>query len=384
MLYRLIDDLGKILAHGINIKPGKPVVIGVIKGVPIIGLPGNPTSALMIFNEFVAPLIRKALGADSGLKKIEKGIMGTEFRSEGRQQLLPVGLIRGRVYPADKGSGAITSLSGADGFIEIPSSTEFIEAGTPVDVTLFGEVERPDLLITGGFCPGIDLLEDLSGLRFRMLYTGSSGGFSAIAAHTADIAGVNMPTRVNMPARHPDGQTDIVYNIPTIEHMGLSGAAIIKGYRRDVGLIVRQDSTISGLSDLPGKRLINRNLGSGTRALLELKIADLATEKGISKKEFTDSVPGYSSGAKSEVAICEAVISGKADAGIGIRNCADRNKLKFIKFEEEEYDFLIRNEVLGTQEVKRFMEALNSKEFASKLPKGLKVYERTGEIITFE
>ncbi len=110
----------------------------------------------------------------------------------------------------------------------------------------------------------------------------------------------------------------------------------------------------------------------------------LAAEKGISKKEFTDSVPGYSSGAKSEVAICEAVISGKADAGVGIRNCANRNNLKFIKFAEEEYDFLIRNEVLDTHEVKRFMEALNSREFASKLPKGLKVYERTGETIFFE
>jgi molybdenum cofactor synthesis domain-containing protein len=378
IMYQLIDEMGETLAHGINIKPGKPVVIGVIKGVPIIGLPGNPTSALMIFNEFVAPLIRKALGGDSELKKIENGIMGTEFRSEGRQQLLPVGLIRGRVYPADKGSGAITSLSGADGFIDIPSSTEFIEAGTPVDVTLFGEVEKTDLLITGGFCPGVDLLEDLSGLRFRTLYTGSSGGFSAIAAKTADIAGVNMPSRLS------DGQAGIVYNVPTIERMGLSGIILVKGYGRDVGLIVRQDSTISGLSDLPGKRLVNRNLGSGTRALLDIKIAELAAEKGISKKEFTDSVPGYSSGAKSEVAICEAVISGKADAGVGIRNCAGRNNLKFIKFAEEEYDFLIRNEVLDTREVKRLLETLNSKEFASKLPKGLKVYERTGEIIPFE
>jgi molybdenum cofactor synthesis domain-containing protein len=378
IMYQLIDEMGETLAHGINIKPGKPVVIGVIKGVPIIGLPGNPTSALMIFNEFVAPLIRKALGGGSELKKIEKGIMGTEFRSEGRRQLLPVGLIRGRVYPADKGSGAITSLSGADGFIDIPPNTEFIEAGTPVDVTLFGEVEKPDLLITGGFCPGVDLTEDLSGLRFRTLYTGSSGGFSAIAAKTADIAGVNMPSRLS------DGQAGIVYNIPTIERMGLSGIILVKGYGRDVGLIVRQNSTISGLSDLPGKRLVNRNLGSGTRALLDIKIVELVAEKGISKKEFIDSVPGYSSGAKSEVAICEAVISGKADAGVGIRNCADRNNLKFIKFAEEEYDFLIRNEVLDTREVKRFLETLNSKEFASKLPKGLKVYERTGEIIPFE
>lgn len=378
VMYRLIDEIGETLAHGINIKPGKPVVIGIIKGVPIIGLPGNPTSALMIFNEFVIPQLRKALGEDKELKKMEKGIMGISFRSEGRQQLLPVGLIRGKVYPVDRGSGAITSLSGADGFIEIPSSTEFIEAGTPVEVTLFGEVEKPDLLIAGGSCPGLDLLEDLSGLRFRTLYTSSSGGFSAIAANTADIAGVNMPSRDSR------GQDGILYNIPTIENMGLSGVVLVKGYRREVGLLVKQDKPISGLSDLPGKNLINRNLGSGTRALLDLKIAEFVAGKGISKKEFTDSISGYDSGVKSEVAVCEAVASGKAEVGIGKKACTEKNGLQFIKFAEEEYDFLIRKEIMETPEVRRFLEILNSAEFTSKLSDGLHVYERTGEIIFFE
>jgi molybdenum cofactor synthesis domain-containing protein len=378
VMYRLIDEIGETLAHGINIKPGKPVVIGIIKGIPIIGLPGNPASALMIFNELVVPLIRKALGNDKELKKVENGIMGACFLSEGRHQLLPVGMIRGRVYPADRGSGAITSLSGADGFIEIPASTEFIEAGTPVKVTLFGEVEKPDLLIAGGFCPGIDPLEDLSKLRFRTLYTSSSGGFSAIASNTADIAGVNMPSRDSR------GLNGILYNIPTIENMGLTDVVLVKGYRREVGLLVRQDSPISGLSNLPGRRMINRNLGSGTRALFDLKIEEFVAGKGISKKEFTDSIPGYASGAKSEVAICEAVSLGKAEAGVGKRNCAKKNGLQFIKFAEEEYDFLIRKEILETTEVHRFMEILNSSEFASRLPKGLHVYEKTGEIVSFE
>ena len=378
VMYRLIDEIGETLAHGVNIKPGKPVVIGIIKDVPIIGLPGNPTSALMIFNEFIVPLLRKALGDTKGLKKVEQGIMGSNFRSEGRQQLLPVGLIRGKVYPADRGSGAITSLSGADGFIDIPSTTEFLEAGTPVEVTLFGEVEKPDLLIAGGFCPGIDVLEDLSGLHFRTLYKGSSGGFSAIASNTADIAGVNTPSR------DPRRQDGILYNIPIIENMGLSGVVLVKGYKREVGLLVRQSSSISGLSDLPGKRLINRNLGSGTRALLDLKIEEFAAQKGISKKEFTNSIPGYSSGAKSEKAICEAVASGKAEVGVGIRNCIERNGLQFVSFAEEEYDFLVRKEILETPEVLRFLEMLNSREFASKLPEGLQVYERTGEMISFE
>ena len=162
VMYRLIDEMGETLAHGINIKPGKPVIIGIIKGVPVIGLPGNPTSALIIFNEFVAPLIRKALGAGDELKRVENGVMSTNFRSEGRQQLLPVGLVRGRVYPADRGSGAITSLSEADGFIEIPSSTEFVEANSYRGDT-FGDVEKPDLLIAGGFCPVLICLKTLAG-----------------------------------------------------------------------------------------------------------------------------------------------------------------------------------------------------------------------------
>ncbi len=383
VMYRIIDEAGETLAHGINIKPGKPVVIGVVKGTPIIGLPGNPSSALLIFNEFVAPFLRKTLGAETGIRKTEAGILGTILRSEGRQQLLPVGLVRGRVYPADRGSGAITTLSEADGFIEIPPETEYMEAGTPVEVTLFGEVEKPDLIIAGGFCPGIDVLEDLSGLRFRTLYTGSSGGFSAIAAGTTDIAGVNMPSK--LPKSRREGLPgEIRYNVPTIENMGLSEVVLVKGYRREVGLIVQQDSQVSGLEALPEKKLINRNRGSGTRALLELKIEELAEKKGISKKEFTNSIPGYGSGAKSEVAVCEAVLLGKADAGVGIRNSAERNGLKFVKFAEEEYDFLVRKEVLDAPEVRKFLQTLGSAEFASKLPVGLQTYERTGEIISFE
>ncbi|MDD3043670.1 MAG: molybdopterin biosynthesis protein [Methanosarcinaceae archaeon] len=436
VMYRLIGEMGEMLAHGINIKPGKPVVIGVIQGVPIIGLPGNPTSALMIFNEFVAPFLRKALGTGSELKKTEGGVMGTPFRSEGRQQLLPVGLVRGKVYPADRGSGAITSLAGADGFMEIPPETEFIEAGTPVEVTLFGDVQKPDLLVSGGSCPGLDLLEDLSGLSLRVLSTGSSGGFSSVSAGTADLAGVNMPSIVGGKeekkgreeekgkgeekegegkegggkegegkeggrkegegkeggGKEGEGEKKgegekrenrILYNGPTIEGMGLSAVVLVKGYRRDQGLILPPESEISELGDLVGKRFINRNRGSGTRALLDLKLAEIATEKGLSRRELTDLIQGYSSGAKSEVAVCDPVKEGKADAGVGLRACAEKAGLKFVKFAEEDFDFLIRKEVLDTPEGQKFLKTLSSKEFAAGLPEGMRVYERTGERIEY-
>ncbi|MGP8337936.1 MAG: molybdopterin biosynthesis protein, partial [Methanosarcinaceae archaeon] len=366
IMYKIIDEKGTTLAHGINIKPGKPVVIGLICGVPTIGLPGNPTSALTIFNEFVAPFIRRAIGTSIDQKTVTTAVLGTSIRSKGRHQLLPVGLVRGKVYPADKGSGAITTLVYADGFIEIRPEVEYMDAGTPVNVTLFGDVTRPDVLFVGGSCPGIDVLEDLTGLKIRTISTGSSSGFSAISNGTADIAGVNMP----------DASGE--YNIPIIKKMGLSGVVLIKGYRREQGLIVRHDSDISKIRDILVHRLINRNRGSGTRALLDIKLSELAEEKGISLRDMTGAMTGYDSGAKTHRVVCDAVKNGRADVGFGLRFAADEAGLKFIKVAEEDYDFLVPKHLLGIREIRTLRECLVSGEFARRLPAGIFVYEDSG------
>ena len=371
IMYKIIEEKGTTLAHGINIKPGKPVVIGLINGVPTIGLPGNPTSALTIFNEFIAPLIRRAIGANTASKTTTSAILGTSIRSQGRHQLLPVGLVRGKAYPADKGSGAITTLADADGFIEIRPEIEFMDAGTSVDVTLFGDVIRPDILFVGGTDPAIDVFEDLTGLNIRTIGTGSSGGLSAISNGTADIAGVNMPD--------PSGE----YNTPIIERMGLSDVVLIKGYKREQGLIIRHDSDISKIENIPGQRLINRNRGSGTRALLDIKLEELAGEKGISLREITKAITGYDSGAKTHRAVCDAVKNGRADVGFGLRSAADEAGLKFIKVAEEDYDLLVPKQLLDIEEIRVLRETLVSDEFAGELPVGISVYERTGDIVSF-
>ena len=90
---------------------------------------------------------------------------------------------------------------------------------------------------------------------------------------------------MNLPSKSK-GQAEALYNIPIMKNMELSEAVLVRGYRREVGLLVRLDSTIKGLEDLPGKHLINRNRGSGIRALLDLKIEELAGEKEINKKSL--------------------------------------------------------------------------------------------------
>ncbi|GFO97230.1 putative molybdopterin biosynthesis protein MoeA/LysR substrate binding-domain-containingprotein [groundwater metagenome] len=367
MMYRLIGDNGTLLTHGIDIKPGKPAIIGKVFGKPVFGLPGYPSSSLTIFNEFIAPVIRKAIGKKEERLKVQAKL-ASRIRTDGRSQLLPVGLVRGLAYPIEKGSGAITTLSEADGFIEIPSEIEMIEAGEGVEVTMFGEIETPELLFVGSHCLGLDILTDISSLNMRVINTGSSGGLSAIRNGTADIAGVHLLDE--------SGE----YNLPFLERFGIKNAVLVKGYLREQGLIVRKDSSITRFEDILDVRFINRNTGSGTRVLVDLKLREIAAEKGVSFEELAKSIEGYHTEAKTHSAVAAAVKLGKADAGLGIRTVAELNGLEFIKIADEEYDFVIPLELMESKEISIFLKALKGKEFSEKMPHGLRTYERTGEM----
>ncbi|HEY9247320.1 MAG TPA: molybdopterin biosynthesis protein, partial [Candidatus Methanoperedens sp.] len=367
IMYRIIEEEGTVLAHGIDIKPGKPAIIGKIYGKPFFGLPGYPASALSIFNEFIAPVIREITG-HAGERTTVKAKMASRVRSDGRNQLLPVGLARGLAYPVEKGSGAITALSEANGFIEIPGSVEMIDAGEEVEVTLFGKPESYDLVFVGSHCLGLDTLLDIMNLKMRVIIAGSSGGLSAIRRGTADIAGVHLLDESG------------IYNVPFLKRFGVKNAAIVKGYLREQGLIVREKSSIERFEDIIDARIINRNTGSGTRTLMDLKLMEVARKMGKSFEDLASSIDGYHTEAKTHSAVAAAVKLGKADAGIGIRTVAEMNGLKFIKIADEEYDFVIPTKLLGTGEIEIFLNALRSKEFGEKLPPGLKTYERTGEI----
>lgn len=368
VMYKIIAEKGRTLLHGISIKPGKPVVIGVVGNIPLIGLPGNPTSALSIFNEFIAPLIYNSLETAPPFKTKVQAVLGTGIRSEGRKELYPVGLVRGRIYPADKTSGAITTLAEADGIIEIGEETEYLEPGKKIDVTLFGNITPVDLMFVGGQCPGIDLLEDLTGMNFRVISMGSSRGLSAMADSIADIAGINIA-----------GSEE--YNLEAIISMGIRNAVLVKGYRREQGLIVHPESNIKNLEDLLGNKLANRNRGSGTRALLDKLLEELAIKKSTTKAQLVKTIPGYNSGLKTHRAVCEAIASGKADVGFGIRPFAETMGLKFIPIILEDFDFLINREIMDIPQVKSLLTTLQSPDFAKELPPGIIAYERTGEKI---
>jgi len=387
IIYRILDELGEVIVHGVAVKPGKPTVIAVINNKPVFGLPGYPTSAFMIFEIFVAPLIRRMAGVSKEDSKLKAKLSSRVFSAVGRREFLPVNVVKGEnftAYPVTGNySAAISKLGEADGFIEIPESKAFLEEGEEVEVKLFSTLKLADLIIIGSHCVGIDVLLEImrkdKPFISKVINVGSSGGLAAIRRGEADIAGVHL-----LDAESGE------YNITYIKRYGLKDVVLVKGYMREQGFIVAKGNlkNIKDFDDLlrDDVTLINRNQGSGTRILLDMHLSQIAEQKGVKLEDLTAKIKGYTIEAKSHTAVAVAVLMGKADVGLGIRTVAERYGLDFIPVRGEEYDFVIRKERLKKDAVKQFISILKSEEFKKELEKrlpGIRVYERTGEITEF-
>jgi len=367
VVYR-IAERGVLLAHGVSIKPGKPLIIAEIDGKPFFGLPGYPVSALMVYYVFIDPFIR---GRAKSVRKV-KSRLAIEIRSEPRYHLIPVNLVRDKAYPVEKSSDAITTLL-SDGFIEVPEHVEIVKEGEEVDVSLFGELETTDLMFIGSHDIGLDILfgmiSDVAP-HIKVVNVGSQGGLVAIRKGIADVAGIHLLSE--------SGE----YNVPFLIQYGLHNVALVKGYLREQGIITKRGAMIS-LDDLPEKHLINRNKGSGTRVLTDIELKLIAEKRGISFSDLISSIKGYTYEARTHSAVASAVKFGKADVGVGIRPVAELNGLEFNPIAEEQFDFVVPQDRLNENAIKRFLTVLRSNEFAQLLPAGMRTYERTGETIFF-
>ena len=206
----ILEEQGEVLAHGINIKPGKPMIIAKI-GKPVIGLPGFPTSALSTFYYLIAPRIRDLLGCETTADS-QRAVLGSHIQSAGRHQLLPVALVRGVAYPVYKSSGAITALASADGFIEILPEIEIMEAGESVEVTLFGERTTYNFVFAGMVCDEVISLTKMLPFRVRIIAMGAAAAIDAVQNGTADVASIprmsKLPDDLSIVQRFQYGDTE--------------------------------------------------------------------------------------------------------------------------------------------------------------------------------
>ncbi len=348
LCYRVVAELADpgIVAHGVALKPGKPICLAASGGKPVVILPGFPTSAIFTFHEFVAPVICALGGRRPEARDLIPATMAVKTNSEiGRTEYLLVGLVkseRGLVaYPMGKGSGSVTTFSRADGFVTIGRYTEILEAGREVLVRPLGRgVQAADLVVMGSHCLGLDyLLSALQqrGFTSKLLTVGSSAGLEAAKRGECDVAGVHLM----------EPQTG-EYNWPFLTDETL----LVEGYGRRQGIVFRNgdprfeqrtiDEVILTATADPECVMVNRNQGSGTRILIDRLLR--GARPG-----------GYAVQASNHNAVAAAVAQGRADWGLAIESVARASGLGFLAYQDERFDFVIPRARVETTAVKSFV-----------------------------
>ncbi len=360
VIYRVIDEQGELLLHGVAVKPGKPMLVGRLDGSAYVGLPGYPVSAMMVFRTFVAPAIRAASGLPEPESAIVEGRMARQERyDEGRLRLMPVGLVTDGdgetlVYPVDKGSGATTSLAEADGVVEVEPGTDYLEVGESVTVQLFSpDVHPPTLLGVGEDDPTLnELLDSLDNPRY--LSVGSRPALRRLREGVPDVAVVAGPidrdrVRLDTDVEPAEGAT--------------TEAIELGHWDREWGLIVPagNPAEIDGLDELVDRelRFVNRTTDSGLRTSLGQAIADLAAERGTSRHDLVAAIDGFDLGLRAHESPARKVSNGDADAGLGLRDTADRLDLGFVPIGDQPVRVLAntdRHTKAGVRELKRVLD----------------------------
>jgi molybdenum cofactor synthesis domain-containing protein len=358
--HRIIARLGKpgIIAHGVALKPGKPLCLAVCDGKPVVILPGFPTSAMFTFHDMIVPVLRRMAGLPPRSDAKVTAKIPVRIASElGRTEFVMVSLVEGDAgliaYPTGKGSGAITSFAQADGFLRIDALAEQMPAGSEAEVTLFTpHVRVPDLVIVGSHCTGLDLVTAplaRAGLLVRSIAVGSLGGLAAAKRGECDFAPI-----------HLFDEKSETYNTPFLA----DGLELVPGWRRMQGIVFRkgdrrfeglsaQDAVRAALAD-PTCIMVNRNQGAGTRILIDKLLGDARPD-------------GYWNQPRSHNAVAAAVAQHRADWGMTIAPVAHEAGLGFIPFAEEHYDFAIVQARRQRPAVQAFLDALASDESSAAL-----------------
>ncbi len=338
----VIAELGEVLVHGVAIKPGKPVILAMVKNKPVIGIPGYPVSAALTFNLFVKPLIYALLGLAAPAAAVMMAKLSRQVASSlGAEEFIrvKVGSVSGKLIatPVSRGAGALMSLVRADGVVRIPAGNEGLGAGYDVPVELFRSPReiRHTIVCIGSHDNALDVLANFlkkkhPELSFSSAHVGSMGGLLALKRGEAHCAGTHLL----------DEETG-EYNVSSIKKLlPDTPVVLVNLVHRTQGFIVPKGNPkkIRGFEDLVRGDItfVNRQAGAGTRLLTDLSLKRLAIDplnvKGYHHEEFT------------HMAVAAAVLSNAADTGLGVLSAAQALGLDFIPVANERYDLAILGE----------------------------------------
>jgi len=358
---RALESQGEILVHGIDVMPGKPAILAVINGKPVIGLPGYPVSAVVICQQVLRKLIAHYLGRPAEEPQKIRAVLPRKVPSRlGLEEFVRVNL--GRVgdkivaTPIGRGAGVITTMVKADGVLRIPALDEGLNAGQEVTIELLRPAEEIDntILFTGSNDLTIGVLNDqlrahYPGLKISASNIGSLGGLVALKRGEAHMIGTHLL----------DPATG-VYNLPDLKKQKLLDKSVVMTLViREQGLIIPRGNPkkIKTLRDLIRKDVtfINRQPGAGTRVLLDYKLDKLRVKpkriKGYEREETT------------HMAVAVAIASGLVDTGLGVKSAAKALGLDFVPIEREEYDLVFQKDFFKSATGQRLVEVIRSDSF---------------------
>ncbi|MCG8350661.1 MAG: molybdopterin biosynthesis protein [Chloroflexales bacterium] len=335
----VLAELGEVAVHGVAIRPGHPLILAVVQGKPVLGLPGYPVSTVLTAELFLRSLIYRMQGQTAPRRPTVNAIMSRKVLSPmGEDEFLRVtlGQVDDRVVatPLIRGAGIVSSLVRADGLVQIPRFSEGVHAGAPVTVDLLRDPAElaSTIVAIGSHDLALDLLAShmrhiVPDARLSSANVGSLGGLMALKRRDAHLAGSHLL----------DEETGVYNHSFVARLLPDEDILLVNLAYREQGLIVLPDNPqqLHSLADLthPEVRFVNRQKGSGTRVLLDyhLKQNGLHTEQiaGYDREEFT------------HMAVAAAVLSGTATVGLGIRAAARALGLAFIPLFKERYDLVV-------------------------------------------
>jgi len=343
---RVVADEGVLAVHGVAVRPGHPVVLGVVDATPVLGAPGFPVSAALTFDIFAAPLLAGLEGAAATRRPTTTARLARKLASQAGSDdwvRVRLGLVGGQVVatPLPRGAGVLTSLVRADGLLVVPAGLEGHHAGEQVEVELLRGIDEVSRSIVA--IGSHDLVLDLaaSALRERdprltlvSSNVGSLGGLAAVRDGLCHVAGSHLL----------DPATG-AYTLPYLDRaLGEGAGAVVRLVHRQQGLLVAPGNPLglAAVADLAraGVRYVNRQRGAGTRVLLDHELA----RHGVDPVD----VEGYGREESTHLAVAAAVAAGHVDTGLGIRAAATAFGLDFVPVAEEPYDLVTTPEVLAS------------------------------------
>ena len=361
----LVEDLGELVVHGAAIRPGHPVILGVVDGTPVLGIPGYPVSAALTCDLFLKPLVEQMLGVRVPARERITATFTRKILSPmGEDEFVRVRL--GRVgerliaTPIQRGAGVVTSLVRADGLVVVPRLSEGLDTGQGVTVDLLRPVEdvNGNIVAIGSHDLTLDLLASMlhrdNGVQsLSSANVGSLGGLVAVGRGEAHLAGTHLldedtgEYNLSFVRRYVQGVDVVVMNLV---HR-LQGLIVPKGNPKE----------LSSLSDLAREDLafVNRQRGSGTRMLLDFKLAEM----GMTPEQ----VAGYDREEYTHLSVAAAVAGGRADFGLGILSAARAMDLDFVPLLSEQYDLVIPREHYDSDLLAPLLNLIRGDEFKSQV-----------------